>query len=192
MEKAPKGIKTTFHVWAYTEDDAKEHLSLNGWKILNIKKFNPPVLNEESKNNTNNIDNSNSMLQGTEDANSHNMSQNFKTNLKNINFVADIYFESGKYNTDFSKFDNLTFSNNKIYLIYGYTDSLPVKPNDYFKTNYELSILRALEVKKYLIEKKGLKDENLKIAGFGEFYPKKDNTFNGSPVNRRVEIYEYK
>jgi len=191
-EKAPQGIKTTFQVWAYTEDEAKENLSLNGWKILNIKMLNQTRQVDDLKNKQDTSNNNDKLLQHVDNFQYNTKYEYLEPNLTKLKFVAEVYFDLGKYDADLSALDNVTFSSDKEYFIYGYTDSLPVKSNDSFKTNYELSILRSERVKKYLIEKKGLKDENLKIAGFGEFYPKEDNTFNGNPANRRVEVYEYK
>jgi len=192
VEKAPQGIKSTFHVWAYTEDEAKENLSLNGWKILNIKMLNQKVQVNDNQNKQDTSNNGDKLLQNVDNLQYNTKYEYLEPNLTELKFVAEVYFDAGKYDAELSALDNVTFSSDTKYFIYGYTDSLPVKSNNLFKTNYELSILRSKRVKKYLIEKKGLKDENLKIAGFGEFYPKEDNTFNGNPANRRVEIYEYK
>lgn len=208
-EKAPKGVKTTFHIWALSEEDAKENLALNGWKILEINKINLNKLENDS----NYQDNSNMKLKATsvslKDENNKNNSDllkydnkaapyydynNFKNLIdgKKLEYVAEVKFETGKYTGNYSNLDNINFNDNKTYFLYGNADSLPVRPNNMYRTNYELSILRAKEVKNYLIKAKSLNEENLKIVGFGEFYPKKDNGFEGNPENRRVEIYELK
>lgn len=191
-EKAPKGVKTTFHVWAATEDEAREQIYLNGWKVLSIKKLNQKKDIQELSLKGDSVNVIDTISQEVDNLTYKESSKHTELKFPQLKFVADVYFELGSYDADFSVLDNISFSKDKIYFIYGYTDTLPVKPNDRFKTNYELSILRGEQVKKYLTEKRGLNPENLKVAGLGEFYPKKDNTFKGNPVNRRVEIYEYR
>lgn len=60
-----------------------------------------------------------------------------------------------------------------------------------FDENQVLSDLRALEVKKFLMDK-GLEDHRLKAKGWGELHPVADNsTKEGRQRNRRVELSTY-
>lgn len=69
----------------------------------------------------------------------------------------------------------------------GHTDNIPIKSAK-FKSNWELSTARAVEVVKFLVDK-GMKPEVLAAAGYGQFDPVAPND---SPEhraqNRRIEI----
>ncbi len=71
--------------------------------------------------------------------------------------------------------------------IEGHTDNQPIKYSGW-KSNWELSVHRALSVLHYL-EKKGVSPERLSATGFGEYQPVASNqTEEGRALNRRVEI----
>ena len=75
--------------------------------------------------------------------------------------------------------------------IAGHTDNVPIKKEarDKYKSNWELSTYRAIEVVRYLTAK-GLNPNNLTAAGYGEFKPMADNsTEKGKTRNRRVELF---
>ena len=74
-------------------------------------------------------------------------------------------------------------------LVAGHTDNVPVKQKSAtYKTNWELSTLRALTVVLFL-EKEGTKPAQMGAAGYGEHDPEADNsTEAGRASNRRTEI----
>ncbi len=116
-----------------------------------------------------------------------------------VNFQGDILFPSGSHklrnvgvdlldsvfpilNQNVEKFD---------IFIAGHTDNVPIKRNalDKYKSNWELSTYRAIEVVKYLTAK-GMSPRTLTAAGYGEFKPIADNsTTEGKTKNRRVELF---
>src|SRR5690606_5652418 len=73
------------------------------------------------------------------------------------------------------------------FIVGGHTDSIPVS-NDEFRSNWELSAARAVNVTESLV-KAGLKPGQLVAAGYAEFDPvAKNNTQAGRQKNRRIEI----
>ncbi|GAX90821.1 flagellar motor protein MotB [Effusibacillus lacus] len=69
----------------------------------------------------------------------------------------------------------------------GHTDNIPIH-NDQFRSNFDLSAARALNVLYYL-QSEGIKSELLSATGFGEYQPVADNnTPEGRAANRRVNI----
>jgi len=73
-------------------------------------------------------------------------------------------------------------------LIMGHTDNLPVKTGRY-RSNWELSLYRALNVHSYFVEKKSLSPERFAVGGYGDLRPLfPNNTREGRQKNRRVEI----
>ena len=77
---------------------------------------------------------------------------------------------------------------NWILQIEGHTDNLPVKENQEFVDNWELSTERALSVLRFFI-KQGLKPERLFASGYGSFKPiDNKNNEKSRSKNRRIEI----
>jgi len=74
--------------------------------------------------------------------------------------------------------------------IEGHTDSDPLKrTKDVYKSNWELSALRASNVLHYLVDSCRLDPKKLYIAGFGKHQPVASNkSKGGKKKNRRVEI----
>ncbi len=74
--------------------------------------------------------------------------------------------------------------------IEGHTDSDPLKrTKKVYKSNWELSALRAANVLHYLVDSCHLGPEKLYIAGFGKHQPVASNKSKGGKTkNRRVEI----
>jgi chemotaxis protein MotB len=71
--------------------------------------------------------------------------------------------------------------------IAGHTDDEPIRLSPY-KSNWDLSTARALEVTSFLVSK-GVKPQALSAAGYGEFDPIDTNaTSGGKSHNRRTEI----
>jgi chemotaxis protein MotB len=77
--------------------------------------------------------------------------------------------------------------NNQI-RIEGHTDDVPIKTNE-FKSNWELSVRRATEVVRHLIEKGGVPPQRISATGYAEYRPvvNNDTTINRA-LNRRIEI----
>ena len=70
----------------------------------------------------------------------------------------------------------------------GHADSRPLRGGVY-KSNWELSVARAMNVLKIFAEKKSIPPGRLQAAGFGEYSPIAPNdTPMGRAANRRVEI----
>jgi chemotaxis protein MotB len=69
----------------------------------------------------------------------------------------------------------------------GHTDNIPIKSAK-FKSNWELSTARAVEVTKLMIGD-GMDPKRLSAAGFADEMPIGDNaTEEGRRANRRIEI----
>lgn len=72
--------------------------------------------------------------------------------------------------------------------IQGQTDNVPVRSNNQYKSNWELSANRACEIVHFLIEN-GVNPELLSAEGYAEYKPIAENdTPEGRAQNRRVEI----
>jgi chemotaxis protein MotB len=83
-----------------------------------------------------------------------------------------------------------TFKNmdNEI-IIGGHTDNVPIR-NAEFKSNWELSSARAINVMKFMAASGGVTEKRFSVQAFGEFKPEFDNdTKEGRAKNRRVEIF---
>ena len=78
--------------------------------------------------------------------------------------------------------------NGHMIYIEGHTDNVPIKLSGW-RSNWELSTARAMEVVHYLIEARGLDPRRIAATGYGEFHPVTGNdTEPGRLKNRRVEI----
>lgn len=72
-------------------------------------------------------------------------------------------------------------------LVQGHTDTDPVRPSRY-RSNWELSSERAMEVVRYMIDK-GIPATRLGASALGEFHPvAKGTTRKAKRLNRRIEI----
>ena len=72
--------------------------------------------------------------------------------------------------------------------IEGHTDDVPIK-GGLFKTNWELSVVRATTVTRMLIDNGGVNEARLSALGYGQNRPIADNsTEEGKGKNRRVDI----
>ncbi len=113
-----------------------------------------------------------------------------------VTFVADILFDSGKAKlrpeaepilAKVAKVLKEKVPDLKVG-IEGYTDNQPIKVSGW-KSNWELSAQRALNVLYYLVDEKGVSPERLSATGFGEYQRIASNaTAQGRRQNRRVEI----
>lgn len=73
-------------------------------------------------------------------------------------------------------------------IISGHTDNVPIR-NARYESNWELSVMRAVEFMKIILKNDQLDPRWFSAKGFGEFQPVATNeTAEGKARNRRVEI----
>ncbi len=73
-------------------------------------------------------------------------------------------------------------------IISGHTDNIPIRNAEY-DSNWELSVMRAVNFMKIILDNSNLHPEWFSAKGFGEFEPTADNsTAEGRAKNRRVEV----
>ena len=73
-------------------------------------------------------------------------------------------------------------------LIEGNTDDVPIN-NSNFKSNWELSTARAVNVVKYFVSEKNINPKRFSAKGYGEYNPLvKNNSQENRAINRRVDI----
>jgi len=72
--------------------------------------------------------------------------------------------------------------------VIGHTDNQPMHSSR-FASNWELSVVRASSVTRFLINEMGMDSKQFIVSGFGSNRPRRPNTnVNNRAVNRRVEI----
>ncbi|WP_243291708.1 flagellar motor protein MotB [Bacillus sp. FJAT-47783] len=112
-----------------------------------------------------------------------------------ITILDDILFDSGKAdvrNQDIQlakEISELLVMNPPHHVVIsGHTDNVPIK-NSHFDSNWHLSVMRAVNVMKILLENEQLDPKMFSAKGYGEFKPVASNdTAVGRQKNRRVEI----
>ncbi|MFH0924830.1 MAG: OmpA family protein [bacterium] len=74
-------------------------------------------------------------------------------------------------------------------LVEGHTDNWPISSKA-FPSNWELSMIRAVNVVKFFIDDTGISSERLGAAGYGEYLPLVPNNNNPKNMakNRRIKI----
>jgi chemotaxis protein MotB len=73
--------------------------------------------------------------------------------------------------------------------IEGHTDNAPVPAGRPYRSNEELSSLRASRIMEFMIKEYGFPGDKLSVAGFGPWRPIADNaTDDGRRKNRRVDL----
>ncbi len=71
----------------------------------------------------------------------------------------------------------------------GHTDKTPVRENEFFDDNWDLSQARALSVVRYMIDELGIPADRLAATGFGEHRPISEGDAPQSLArNRRIEL----
>jgi chemotaxis protein MotB len=111
-----------------------------------------------------------------------------------IVLAADLLFPSGNDNLSPRAKENIkktaTLLNTAHYKInvVGHTDDLPLKGGR-FASNWELSVMRATSVARFLIEEMGLPASQFTVSGHSYFDPQCNNDSEANRAkNRRVEI----
>lgn len=107
----------------------------------------------------------------------------------------DILFDSGSaevrpQNLETAReISNLLISNPpRSITISGHTDNVPIK-NSKYESNWELSVMRAVNFMRVLLQNNQLNPQYFSAKGFGEYQPVASNdTPEGRTKNRRVEI----
>ncbi len=114
-----------------------------------------------------------------------------------ISFKDSLFFDSGKADIRPEQIDkfikigeiiNQSIISDSYIRVEGHTDSVPM--NGYFyKSNWDLSVMRASNVAQILINQAGIKPDRVSAIGYGEYRPKADNsTEKEKSTNRRVDI----
>lgn len=105
----------------------------------------------------------------------------------------DILFDSGKTELKpegkeaLAKVAKVLASMDRHFLVAGHTDNVAIKTKR-FRSNWELSTERAVEVVRLLIDN-GMKPSQVGAAGYAEYDPVANNgTADGQAQNRRIEI----
>jgi len=114
-----------------------------------------------------------------------------------IRFADNVLFDSGKANLKPNAMEILTKitaalisykDSIKMIRIEGHTDNVAINTSE-FPSNWELSTARAVEVLRYLVEKKQIKPDIISAVGYGEYHPiASNNTEQGRTSNRRVDF----
>jgi len=110
-----------------------------------------------------------------------------------ISFQANVLFDAGEADIKPISYPTLDMVcrvlgavKNDI-LVMGHTDNVPIRTRHY-RSNWELSMYRALNVQRYFIEK-GILPKRFGVGGYGDTRPQLPNdTREGRDRNRRVEI----
>lgn len=131
----------------------------------------------------------------------NNLSDSVSTTIEKrglvISFKDSLFFDSGKAEVrpeqvdkliKISKIINQSMGIDNFIKVEGHTDSVPVHNNEY-KSNWDLSVMRASNVAQILIDKADIEPDRLSATGYGEYRPKAENSTNeGKATNRRVDL----
>ncbi len=115
-----------------------------------------------------------------------------------LRFQDSVLFDSGSAELKSSSKELLIYLSqfllepefeSKFVRVEGHTDTDPLRPNSRYETNWELSVARASNVVRYLIEEINLEPRRFSASGYGEYHPVEDNdTAEDKAKNRRVDI----
>jgi chemotaxis protein MotB len=115
-----------------------------------------------------------------------------------VNMLDEILFDSGETTIKpqgievLKRVGNILLNvKDKAINIEGHTDNVPIgaELSKKYPTNWELSVVRATNVARYLQEKSGINPILLSATGYGEYKPVASNeTEEGKAKNRRIEI----
>lgn len=115
-----------------------------------------------------------------------------------LRFQDNVLFDSGRAELKQTSRELLTYLSSfmvepelidKNIVVEGHTDTDPLRPNARYETNWELSVARAANVVRYLVEGVGLQPQRFSASGYGEYQPVAENdTAENKAKNRRVDI----
>ncbi|MBF8983088.1 OmpA family protein [Lutibacter sp. B2] len=115
-----------------------------------------------------------------------------------LRFKENVIFDSGHAILKLQAKDTLKFLADllkqeeflgKHVRVEGHTDADPIISSKKFPTNWELSVSRASNVVRFLIEEAGIEPKRLSASGYSEYYPVAPNdTYQNKSKNRRVDI----
>jgi chemotaxis protein MotB len=117
-------------------------------------------------------------------------------NMLTVDVAEKLFFDSGsaklkKSGQDVLRkvADAISGYPDKIIRVVGHTDSVAISKSSAFKSNWELSVMRATNVVHFLQDNCHIAPERLIAAGRGPYQPVADNsTPEGRQKNRRIEI----
>ncbi|MEA3423152.1 MAG: OmpA family protein [Bacillota bacterium] len=119
-----------------------------------------------------------------------------RTNLRGviIDINESVLFDSGKAELKeeskeiLDKLYNLINQFDNELIIEGHTDNNPINTKQ-FQSNWELSVIRAVNVLRYFTEEKDIITDRISAAGYGEYQPIASNkTEISRSFNRRVNV----
>ncbi|MCD6340821.1 MAG: OmpA family protein [Desulfurococcales archaeon] len=119
-----------------------------------------------------------------------------RTNLRGviIDINESVLFDSGRADLKeeskgiLDKVYNLIAQFDNELIIEGHTDDNPIHTSQ-FQSNWELSVIRAVNVLRYFTEEKDIDTDRISAAGYGEYQPISGNeTKFGKSFNRRVNV----
>ena len=115
-----------------------------------------------------------------------------------LRFQDNVLFDSGRSEIKADSLEILAFVgmvirepefNDKFIRIEGHTDTDPLRPGARYETNWELSVARAANVVRHMIEDLGVAPVRFSASGYGEYHPVAPNdTAENKSKNRRVDI----
>jgi chemotaxis protein MotB len=112
-----------------------------------------------------------------------------------VTILNDVFFDSGKADVRISNktlvqdiSELLVTKPPRNVIISGHTDDVPIH-NSQFDSNWHLSVMRAVNFMKVLLENPDLDPKRFSAKGFGEYQPVEANdSKEGRAKNRRVEL----
>lgn len=115
-----------------------------------------------------------------------------------LRFQDNVLFDSGRSEIKPDSLEILQFVGiviqehefvEKFVRIEGHTDTDPLRAGARYETNWELSVARAANVVRYMIEELGVEPMRFSASGYGEYHPVAPNdTPDNKAKNRRVDI----
>lgn len=112
-----------------------------------------------------------------------------------LTVLDDAFFDSGSAIVREEDYDLakeisslLVMETDREIVVSGHSDNVPIHNNE-FESNWELSVMRAVNFMKILLVNNELDPMLFSAKGFGEFKPiASNNTVEGRKMNRRVEV----
>lgn len=114
-----------------------------------------------------------------------------------LRFKDNVLFDSGSSRLTNKSKDVLNYTSNilnsnsfkdKFISIEGHTDNVPISTAE-FPSNWELSVARASNVARYLVERTGIDPKRISASGYSQYHPVKPNdSQENKAYNRRVDI----